>query len=242
MALVTNMFDTDSGYPDLRYSGGTAYYTNVNPGDGSTRSVYLKGSTSYVEMFLTPKKEYAMNSTHVYYFSAKVYYPDTINGSFDFYWPIAEPSAMSGATATEAKTWTRISSVFTRTDFSSGSYQCRFDYNNANNGTVEVYVSSMMLVDLTETFGAGSEPDKDWCDTVLPFIGTSGYYSTLAELFSATADAVRAVYQSSDTVYPSKVPGMLQQIAGVATKMVQTTQSEYDALSTKDSTTLYFIT
>lgn len=37
------------------------------------------------------------------------------------------------------------------------------------NGTAEMWADGFMIVDLTETFGAGNEPDKAWCDENIPF-------------------------------------------------------------------------
>lgn len=36
-------------------------------------------------------------------------------------------------------------------------------------GTGTCYVDGILLVDLTASFGAGFEPDKEWCDTYIPF-------------------------------------------------------------------------
>lgn len=38
------------------------------------------------------------------------------------------------------------------------------------NGTADMWADGLMLLDLTAAFGAGKEPDKDWCDTFLPYI------------------------------------------------------------------------
>lgn len=36
-------------------------------------------------------------------------------------------------------------------------------------GSVDAYRKEILIVDLTETFGAGNEPAKDWCDKNIPF-------------------------------------------------------------------------
>ena len=46
---------------------------------------------------------------------------------------------------------------------------------NANN--VETFVDGLALIDLTETFGAGNEPTKEWCDKNIPYFdGTTKIY------------------------------------------------------------------
>ena len=102
-------------------------------------------------------------ASHIYYFSMEVYYPSSVAGSFDLYWPIAEPGAIRSMSTTASQQWVRLSGVFDRTSFSNGSIECRVDYNNEQ-ATAEVYISAMMLIDLTAAFGAGHEPSKEWCD------------------------------------------------------------------------------
>ena len=42
------------------------------------------------------------------------------------------------------------------------------------NGSSECYRKDLMIVDLTDTFGAGNEPSKEWCDkNILSFYGTT---------------------------------------------------------------------
>lgn len=140
-----------------------------------------------------------LDPNHIYYYSCKVYFPyDNVNGSFDFYWPITEPPCFSGLTASKGKTWTRISAVFDRKAHSnsSGSKDCRFDYNN-NYSTMGINFTSVMLIDLTSAFGTGNESTKEFCDANISFFdGTKtfdiqGYFS-LRPLFQAIADAIRS--------------------------------------------------
>lgn len=35
--------------------------------------------------------------------------------------------------------------------------------------TADTWIDGLMLIDLTETFGVGNEPTKDWCDTNIPY-------------------------------------------------------------------------
>ena len=58
--------------------------------------------------------------------------------------------------------------IANRTSFSSGNQQLRFDYdNNYNAGTV--YYDGGMLIDLTESYGNGNEPSKEWLDTNIQY-------------------------------------------------------------------------
>ena len=37
------------------------------------------------------------------------------------------------------------------------------------NGSTDAYRKEMMIVDLTEAYGPGNEPTKEWCDKNIPF-------------------------------------------------------------------------
>lgn len=52
-----------------------------------------------------------------------------------------------------------------------------------------------MLIDLTEAFGDGKEPSKEWLDkhiTAFSDTPTVQYVDNLGELFKGVADAIRA--------------------------------------------------
>lgn len=54
---------------------------------------------------------------------------------------------------------------------SSNNWQLRNFVTNANGSC---YRKEPLLIDLTEAFGAGNEPTKEWCDVNIPyFIGTT---------------------------------------------------------------------
>lgn len=163
------------GYPRATNEGfATTNWARypLPPGDSVQRCLWLVPSANRPESFRNINNVGAgLVPSHVYYFTFKVYYPgSTVNGSFDFYWPVAEPPGMSDAKATKTKTWTKLSAVFDRRAHSgsSGSRQARWDYN-CNNKTDGINVTSFMLIDLTEAFGAGREPSKAYCDARIPW-------------------------------------------------------------------------
>lgn len=166
--------------------------TTLTPEDGARYSVKIT-PTSSGEVTLT-SGNYPMYASHKYYLSFKVRFETSVDVTFDWYWPVAEPAAVSGLRVNSAAdTWTRVSAVFDRASFSDGSYPCRFDYNNE--GNVAVWFTSCMLVDLTASFGAGKEPSKEWMDkhiTTFSDSQTVQYVDNLGELFKGIADAIRA--------------------------------------------------
>lgn len=168
---LTNMVpDGGKGYFSSTRSNISSWKSSSShPNDGSAKSTIITPAASG-EATLTTTSSQSLDSTHKYYISFQIMSETAMTASFDWYWPIAEPVAAQLSTSLTANVWKRLSAVFTRTTFSSGSYQCRWDYNNGNNLT-PVYLSSVMLIDITAAFGAGNEPDKEWLDSYITTFG-----------------------------------------------------------------------
>lgn len=65
---------------------------------------------------------------------------------------------------TNLNIWERLSNIYDAPN--ENSFQIGLvlvDYTESDQAQV-CYGDNVLLVDLTETFGAGNEPDKDWCD------------------------------------------------------------------------------
>lgn len=173
------------------------------PGDGALRSLKVTPKAAG-ECTLTSAKHHLVAS-HKYYLSFKVRFEAQASATFDWYWPIAEPSAVSGLRASgNANTWTRLSAVFGRTNFTDGDYQCRWDYNNDSGHNTPVRMSSCMLFDLTAAFGAGNEPSKEWMDAHITTFGDAldtHYMQNLDDIFADIAAAIRAKDGSSGGIY-----------------------------------------
>lgn len=144
------------GYPQYTYAAKSS------DSEIEISAIPQGGSKGSAKISVTP----ALNNTHKYYFCAYLY-QETPNGSFDFYWPINEPAILAGATVSAAKTWTKVSALVDRSTFANGNYACRMDYNNPSN--IYMYISGLTLIDLTESFGAGYEPNKEFCDKYLGY-------------------------------------------------------------------------
>lgn len=146
--------------------------SSTTPGDGAASSVKVTPSATG-ECTLT-SASHSLVASHKYYLSFKVRFESQTSDTFDWYWPVAEPSAMNHASASgDASTWLRVSALFTRTSFSDGNYTCRWDYNNDSGNNIPVWFTSCMLFDLTAAFGAGNEPDKAWMDENVTSFGDS---------------------------------------------------------------------
>ena len=88
--------------------------------------------------------------------------------------------------------WERLSGIgqITSTSYLDKSWYVR---NFMVNATTNSYVDEVMIVDLTETFGAGNEPTKEWCDeNINYFEGT-----TIIEASLDTSGANKPVLASN---------------------------------------------
>ena len=85
--------------------------------------------------------------------------------------------------------WERLSGIgqITSTSYLDKSWYVR---NFMVNATTNSYVDEVMIVDLTETFGAGNEPTKEWCDeNINYFEGTTIITKKEAPLDTSGANA-----------------------------------------------------
>lgn len=178
--------------------------TSQTPGDGATSGVIVMPSGAGECTISSGAKP--LIASHKYYLSFKVKFESQNTATFDWYWPIQEPAAASGLTASGgANTWIRLSAVFERTGFTDGNYKCRWDYNNDNGKNVNVRMTSCMLIDLTASFGAGKEPSKEWMDkhvTKFADSQTVEYIENLGELFTNIANAIRAKSGQTGKIMP----------------------------------------
>lgn len=137
-------------------------------------SIKLTGTADTYEIFLY-SPTIPLDPTHIYYARAEVYM-ETVIQNFDFYWPVAEPKFFRSVPTTAGQ-WYTMSAVVGRTDFTAGSYEARFDFNNRN--TVgAAWIDGLMIIDLTAAFGSGNEPTVEFCDAIPYFTGTYEYRYT----------------------------------------------------------------
>ena len=173
-----------------------------------------------------------LNSSHLYYFSIYLYQPSIV-GSFACYWPIQEPPVLSNFSLSQTNTWERHSIIFNRNSFSNGDYDVRFDFDNPVSNSA-LYFGNVALVDLTATFGAGFEPDKEWCDENINFLDSS---STLASETAtitvnySVARKVKKMYIGINNVAHKVTKGYIG-IGGVAKIFFSQLPIEYQGTAT----------
>lgn len=134
--------------------------------------IVLSGTTDTAEVYASTASSLDLKPTHVYYIRSEVYAENSSARRTSVYWPIAEPPVYNNKYAVAGQ-WTMFSAVTNRSGFSEGSYQMRVDFDNDNKAG-SMWFDGVMVIDLTETFGSGKEPDVTWCDNNIGyFVGTS---------------------------------------------------------------------
>lgn len=69
------------------------------------------------------------------------------------------------------------------------------------NSNYEYYISHMMLIDLTDTFGAGNEPPKWWCDKYIPWQDETTGTKTVQWFPKASLSALDTAFNTGSTGY-----------------------------------------
>lgn len=154
----------------LGSSSGTCEMSTAHTKYGST-ALCNTGVVGNNEMYAVSSQTFHLIPDHFYYACVEVY-QETKLGSVDYFWPSASPSMFGGYSTGSAGTWTKLSNVTTRSSFTTGDYPIRLDFNNG--GTEgNAWYDGLMLIDLTEAFGAGNEPDNAWCRANIPYFAGS---------------------------------------------------------------------
>ena len=203
----SGMFDK-SDFPDITDMHGVVRIVDTHVKYGSS-ALQLVGNVRFTEItyILNPKNEnslFYLNPSHIYYIRVETYQETKVE-DIDIYWPIAEPSFLSGQSG-PAGQWNLISAVNNRSNFSEGYYSLRLDFNN-NEQNGDIYFDGLMLIDLTADFGAGNEPDKAWCDANLPYFSNKynikydkPYWKPLNDIGIKSVVTLRGIENTTFTV------------------------------------------
>ena len=156
----SGMFDKldfdDETYIDQRHVKYGSYSLKLTSGSNQSYKLNPKNENSV----------FYLNPSHNYYVRVEEY-KDSARGSVNISWPVGTPYFLSGQVG-PAKQWNLVSAVSNRRDFSAGYYPLTIFLDNVSSN-VNFWLDGLMLIDLTADFGAGNEPDKEWCDANLPY-------------------------------------------------------------------------
>lgn len=135
-------------------------------------SAYIEDTANRSESLIVVRDNIHLTRYHKYYSS--IWSKSNIAVSVEMYWPHLVTGQGAWYSATTSSTWSKHSVIFEKNNIDSGDYLFRMDFNNAGvNGYINY--DDLILVDLTEAFGAGNEPDKEWCDNNINYFEGSTY-------------------------------------------------------------------
>ena len=158
--VKTNNILTDSSfeYGDWSAQMGTSGLSTEHARSGQ-HSWKIIGESSRGETFNRTVTTYEIDSTHIYF--VRMYaYQEVHVGEIQAYWKDSDP-AVGNATLGTAGQWNMYGWRFDRVGF-SGSHPFRIDFDN-HNQVGELWVDDVLLIDLTEMYGAGNEPSQEEC-------------------------------------------------------------------------------
>jgi hypothetical protein len=216
-----------------------AYLKNSSQHKFGSSSQAFQQSGSATELTYTLRNSsgqmsFALDNTHQYYFSVWIRQNTSLDLSFDWYWPIAEPSVMSGVKNAALNTWEHHSAVVDRSGFTSGSYPMRIDCNNYPGNNALMYVDGLMVVDLTAMYGAGNEPTKEFCDQYFAF--TTGTNTVTIP----TAREIKKMYIGVGGVARKVKKGYIG-VGGVARPFFSGGELSYYGTATALNTSTYYL-
>lgn len=135
--------------------------TSSNPDAGHW--VYFEQYAGYVTQNVN------LNPDHIYYFSSVCSNPTGVVLEFGIKQDGKYVLNVAPNTASA-----KVSSLIVPETL--GTYEAAIAYGDLVTVGDKAYVYSAMFVDLTDTFGTGNEPNKEWCDRCIYFDGNSLVY------------------------------------------------------------------
>lgn len=133
-------------------------------------SINVKPTMGVTEIAAMPKTPISIVSGHVYYLRVNTNYVSFTQGSR----VAMHVSGLGWVIASINSGWQVSSDIFTSSTTTSVS---DVRVGKCFDSTIEIfdaYFDGAMIVDLTDTFGSGNEPTKEWCDAHIKYFeGTS---------------------------------------------------------------------
>ncbi len=165
----SNLFGKGGGTlsTDLAYDGAHSVFINAI-GDSKEKAIGYNDSLSFVanhQYYLAMRnnlKSFTSNSSTV------IPIASLFDSTANFVTILCDHTILNS--------WQLSSKIFSLSDNRTATNQ-RFGHIYNNNSIYQLYIDSIVLVDLTEAFGAGNEPSIEWCDQNLTwFEGSKTVY------------------------------------------------------------------
>lgn len=170
--IPVNNLLIDGGFenPSMNWNG-IAISTIARNGQNSAVFEGLSTESERTFIFKDDLKNVYKNDN--YYYASVWTYTENKTGFIQFYFPpISEADSFGSSNIKTTGKWEKHSLIKKITaNRTNPSIELRLDYDNQYVENT-VYMDDAVLVNLTEIFGEGKEPSKDWCDENLDFGNT----------------------------------------------------------------------
>lgn len=142
------IFDTNNS--EINYANSEYYY--------GTKSMSLN-SLNFNYGYAISQDEIQFNPEHIYYYSVMYKSNDEIKLEC---FSKSQSSISFANTFSAQNNWIKASLYLNNSDYLNVN---DFVYSIASKSSSPAYFDGLILIDLTASFGAGNEPNKQWCDT-----------------------------------------------------------------------------
>ena len=191
--VVNGNFESGSN----NWSLSNASITTSEKYSGSNSLLFSSGTTVMTTQTLS---QTAPILNHKYYGSLMFKAPSgfTITDArFEWYTADADGALMTFAQKVGTDgAWKRYSGIgqITSSSYLSNSWYLR---NFVVSGSANSYVDDIIIIDLTESYGSGNEPTKEWLDANV------GYFDNYMLVIGDTDSTLEALWEVSDTTAPT---------------------------------------
>ena len=220
---------------DSSYNYGTMYpdqpngytYITVKSDNSSATGTYpcyqlfstISGNTSETRQILYCQAKVRGKSTNVSW--PRVYLREYKNGGSTATYT-SNLSAIDGLTGSELNdgNWHTMSGQFHTYNPNTGDYwsydRATFGIDVANTAGDTMDIKDVLVVNLTEGFGRGKEPNKNWCNQNIPFFeGTAKIFDSYNSDATSVANLVKKIYVGVNNIARKVKKGYIG-ISGIA--------------------------
>lgn len=156
--IVNGSFEDDGNNWKLGTASSSVYEGQIVTGQYVTgsKSLYIFDDSNSIRNWSTQAP--SLNQNHKYYLSSYVKYESGSDIGYVGLMYGGAYRALAYTVNSTYKEWTKLSLVNALQD------ETTMQVGTPGGNIASYYIDDIILIDLTETFGSGNEPSKEWCD------------------------------------------------------------------------------
>lgn len=195
--LVTNgSFENDLTNWEI---SGTIISTTLDRCIGITSACFSNETTSTSNILSQNLTD--LLSNHKYYLKANFKSDKTLQDDTTLNFKLSESETdiidINVINYIKNNEWVAISEIVENAT-SASTYVIKVEYGKSANETSNIYIDGLELIDLTETFGSGNEPTKEWCDHNLPKYFEKRFILEKVPVFGVDSHTLVMAHYTSD--------------------------------------------